>query len=265
MNIALDIVVLVCVSGGSNRQLVPAIVELQIDHAASSSACFNPWQSRQLGCPDLSGGKKRKSGSFPGTLMLPPILVTLRLTVRVVWGAGAAKIICWLAWARTCWFARKTGIMCSWTGQTGSYSKFKLFPSLTACWQPAQLRRLQMQMQKCMHLSYFADLLEVDGIVKQVHPMLHHSSSVIAFIPSIRASNLHMHSFTLSPSSILSSTFLHINNHSKPLYWHSIGLRNSPNHQCDRKLLLLSTIAFAVCFLSPMNLCHNCTHASKTY
>ena len=89
--------------------------------------------------------KGRRSGSFPGTLMLPPILVTLRLTVRVAWGAGAAKIICWLAWARTCWFARKTGTMCSWTGQTGSYSKFKLFPSLTACWQQAQLRRLQMQ------------------------------------------------------------------------------------------------------------------------
>ena len=64
MNIALDIVMLVCVSGGSNRQLASAIVELQIDHATSSSACFNPWQTRQLGCPDLSGGKVEEAAVF---------------------------------------------------------------------------------------------------------------------------------------------------------------------------------------------------------
>ena len=118
MNIALDSHACLRVRG---LQLAAFCFGGATDRPTSSSACFDPWQSRQHGCLDLSGGKtSRRSCSSQGTLMLPPISVTLRMTVCIAWGAGAAEIICWLARARTCWFARKTGILCSWPAQTGS-------------------------------------------------------------------------------------------------------------------------------------------------
>ena len=71
------------------------LVELQIDHATSSSACFDPWQSRQHGCLDLSGGKtSRRSCSSQGTLMLPPISVTLRMTVCIHAGLPGRRASC---------------------------------------------------------------------------------------------------------------------------------------------------------------------------
>ena len=101
VNIALDLGMRICVSGDPRSRLCRSYGGAPFDHTTSSSACFDPWQSWQLACPDLSGGKKsRRCCSSQGTLMSPPIFVTRWLTVCIAWGAGVTK---WLATlARTC-------------------------------------------------------------------------------------------------------------------------------------------------------------------
>ena len=98
---------------------------------------------------------------LPRCLMKPPIMITLWLSVLRAWSAGCVTQLACLGAFMLCQKDGHNEVVRALKPSATFVIKFKLFPSLTACWRQALLRSLQIAKKKKMIRALISVLFDI--------------------------------------------------------------------------------------------------------